>query len=129
MNLESLNTFSRGGGALHPAAGLRRRGGGVAGRCEHLQGPPAGGLRGRGRVLKITARNMSVLTTPGAEKLELYAFKWALVRLSCYGAAISLAWTFDRATYHGLIATVLGILLVQVVMIGYGLLRRGGSAG
>ena len=77
----------------------------------------------------ITARNMSVLTTPGAEKLELYAFKWALVRLSCYGAAISLAWTFDRATYHGLIATVLGILLVQVVMIGYGLLRRGGSAG
>ena len=72
----------------------------------------------------ITARNMSVLTTPGAEKLELYAFKWALVRLGCYGAAISLAWTFDREQYHGLIAAVLGILLVQVVMIGRAFVGR-----
>jgi hypothetical protein len=72
----------------------------------------------------ITARNMSVLTTPGAEKLELYAFKWALVRLACYGAAISLAWTFDRASYRGLIGAVLGILLVQVVMIGRAFVGR-----
>jgi hypothetical protein len=72
----------------------------------------------------ITARNMSVLTTPGAEKLELYAFKWALVRLGCYGAAISLAWTFDRASYRGLIGAVLGILLVQVVMIGRAFVGR-----
>ena len=66
----------------------------------------------------ITARNMGVLTTPGAEKLELYAFKWALVRLGCYGAAISLAFTFDREDYHGLIGAVAGIFLVQIVMIG-----------
>lgn len=72
----------------------------------------------------ITARNMSVLTTPGAAGLEVYAFKWALVRLGCYGAAISLAWTFDRETYHGLIAAVLGILLVQVVMIGRAFVGR-----
>ncbi len=72
----------------------------------------------------ITARNMSVLTTPGAEKLELYAFKWALVRLGCYGAAISLAWTFDREQYHGLIGAVLGILLVQGVMIGRAFVGR-----
>lgn len=72
----------------------------------------------------ITARNMSVLTTPGAAGLEVYAFKWALVRLGCYGAAISIAWTFDRETYHGLIAAVLGILLVQVVMIGRALVGR-----
>ncbi len=72
----------------------------------------------------ITARNMSVLTTPGAEKLEIYAFKWALVRLGCYGAAISLAWTFDRERYHGLIAAVLGILLVQLVMIGRAFVGR-----
>ena len=66
----------------------------------------------------ITARNMGVLTTPGAEKLERYAFKWAVVRLGCYGAAISLAFTFDREEYHGLIGAVAGIFLVQIVMIG-----------
>jgi hypothetical protein len=54
----------------------------------------------------------------------VYAFKWALVRLGCYGTAISLAWTFDRETYHGLIAAVLGILLVQVVMIGRAFVGR-----
>ena len=70
----------------------------------------------------ITARNMGVLTTPGAEKLELYAFKWALVRLGCYGAAISLAFTFDREDYHGLIGAVAGIFLVQIVMVGRALL-------
>jgi hypothetical protein len=73
----------------------------------------------------ITARNMGVLTTPGAEKLELYAFKWALVRLGCYGAAISLAFTFDREDYHGLIGAVAGIFLVQIVMVGRAL--RGGT--
>lgn len=72
----------------------------------------------------ITARNLGTLTTPGAEKLELYAFKWALVRLACYGAAISLAFTFDRERYHGLIGAVAGIFLVQIVMVGRALLGR-----
>lgn len=72
----------------------------------------------------VTARNMQVLTAPGAEKLELYAFKWALVRLGGYGAAISLAWSLDREAYRGMIGAVLGILLVQVVMIGRAFLGR-----
>lgn len=66
----------------------------------------------------ITARNLGVLTTPGAEGLEAYAVKWSLVRLLCYGAAISVAYSFDRERYHGLIAAVFGILLVQIVMVG-----------
>lgn len=75
----------------------------------------------------ITARNMGTLTAPGAERLGRYAFKWALLRLACYGAAISLAWTFDREEYHGLIGAVAGIFLVQIVMIGRAL--RGGTKG
>ena len=75
----------------------------------------------------ITARIVGVLTTPGGEGLEAYAVKWSLVRLLCYGAAISFAYTLDRAHYHGLIAAVFGILLVQVVMVGRAFVGRAGG--
>lgn len=75
----------------------------------------------------ITARNVGVLATPGAEKIELYAFKWTLVRLAFYALAVYKGYTLDPERYHGLIAAVIGIFLVQAVMIAYAFLRLGGN--
>jgi len=73
----------------------------------------------------ITARNVGFLASPGADKLQSYAFKWTVVRLFFYALAVYKAYTLDREQYYGLIAAVLGIFLVQVVMITYAFTRLG----
>lgn len=73
----------------------------------------------------ITARNVGVLTSPGAQGLEVYAFKWTLVRLTFYAIAVYKGYTLDPVRYYGLIAAALGIFLVQVVMIAYAFTRLG----
>lgn len=75
----------------------------------------------------ITGRNVQQLASPGADKLQYYAFKWTFVRLFFYALAITRAYTLDREQYHGLIAAVVGIFLVQLVMIALAFTTLGDS--
>lgn len=75
----------------------------------------------------ITGRNVEKLATSDATQLQSAAIKWTFVRLFFYALAIYKAYTLDRELYHGLIAAVIGIFLVQIVMITLAFTKLGNT--